>query len=60
MDNFAPILNDIRNQADPGEAFEKLFSKWSLENDPIGRLKSSRVGFGMTGRAGGEEIRAST
>ena len=43
LDSFAPILNDIRNQADPGEAFEKLFSKWFLENDPYWKTQVKQV-----------------
>ena len=43
LDSFAPILNDIRNQADPGEAFEKLFSKWFLENDPYWKTQAKQV-----------------
>ena len=43
MDNFAPILNDIRNQADPGEAFEKLFSMWFLKNDPYWKTQVKQV-----------------
>ncbi len=43
MDSFAPILNDIRNQADPGEAFEKLFCKWFLENDPYWKTQVKQV-----------------
>ncbi len=43
MDNFAPILNDIRNQADSGDVFEKLFSKWFLENDPYWKTQVKQV-----------------
>jgi superfamily II DNA or RNA helicase len=43
LDNFATILNDIRNQADPGKVFEKLFSKWFLENDPYWKTQVKQV-----------------
>ena len=54
MDSFAPILNDIRNQADPGEAFEKLFCKWFLENDPYWKTQVKQVWLwdGWPGRWG--------
>ena len=43
MDNFATILNDIRSMEDRGGVFEKLFSKWFLENDPYWKTQVKQV-----------------
>ena len=43
MDNFAPILNDIRSKEDQGRIFEQIFCKWFLENDPYWKTQVKQV-----------------